>query len=136
VRDGLGAARAQHLAGPEVVAQPWTGWQAPTQAAAAVRAIVALGTWATAPWATVVGLVVVVIAQTEEPDQPEDQQADVENAESDHEDPAFGADTSDRSSDRASVQRPACDGRQPSYLGFGAVVVGVVGFGSGMYVTL
>ena len=40
--------------------------------------------------AAVVMGVVVVIAQPEEPNQPDDEQPDVEDAESDHEDPPLG----------------------------------------------
>jgi hypothetical protein len=40
--------------------------------------------------AAVVMGVVVVIAQPEEPNQPHDQQADVENPKADHEDPPLG----------------------------------------------
>src|SRR4051812_2550442 len=44
---------------------------------------------ALAPTAVVAARIVVVLAQPEEPDQPDDQQADVEDAEADHEDPAL-----------------------------------------------
>ena len=40
--------------------------------------------------AVVTPRIVVVVPQPEEPDQPDDQQADVEDAESDHEDPPLG----------------------------------------------
>src|SRR4051812_36489878 len=43
---------------------------------------------------------VVVIAQTEEPDEPHDQQADIEDAEADHEDPALGGHDADGTSTR------------------------------------
>jgi hypothetical protein len=47
---------------------------------------------AVGPAATAAGaataLVVLVVAQLEEPDQPDDQRADVEHAQPDHEDPA------------------------------------------------
>jgi hypothetical protein len=39
---------------------------------------------------TVVTRGVVVVAQAEEPDEPDDQQADIEYAEADHEDPSLG----------------------------------------------
>jgi hypothetical protein len=43
--------------------------------------------WAFASSAVVAASVVIVVAQAEEPDQPNDQQAHVEDAEADHEDP-------------------------------------------------
>jgi hypothetical protein len=39
---------------------------------------------------TVVVRRIVVVAEAEEPDQPHDQQSDIEDAEADHEDPSFG----------------------------------------------
>src|SRR5215204_2536649 len=45
---------------------------------------------ALAPAAVVAAGVVVVVAEPEEPDQPDDEQPDVEDAEPDHEDPPLG----------------------------------------------
>ena len=54
----------------------------------APRAVLArAGIGAFAPSAIVATSVVIVVAQAEEPDQPDDQQAHVEDAEADHEDP-------------------------------------------------
>jgi hypothetical protein len=56
--------------------------------AVAARAVLAgTRTGALAPAAVVSMGVVVVVAQAEEPDQPHDQQSDVEDPEADHEDP-------------------------------------------------
>jgi hypothetical protein len=57
------------------------------QAQAATAIAVARLRRRAAPAASVVVRRVVVIAEAEEPDQPDDQQADVEHAQPDHEDP-------------------------------------------------
>jgi hypothetical protein len=57
--------------------------------AASVRALARRGPGAAAARPVVAGGVVVV-TQAEEPHEPHDQQADVENAEADHEDPSLG----------------------------------------------
>jgi hypothetical protein len=77
-------------------ARPWS--QPLAQTPAAVRPRIALRAVATAARTAVVRLVVVVVAQAEEPDEPQDEQAHVENAESHHEDPPLGTDSPDRSS--------------------------------------
>src|SRR5690242_18389317 len=64
--------------------------QAP--AAAAARSATGARILAATARTVVVGLVVVV-AQPEEPHEPHDQQPDIEDAEADHEDPAFGGHT-------------------------------------------
>ena len=62
------------------------------QANAVPTGPVALGSrsGALAPAAIVPAGIVVVVTQPEEPDQPHDQQADVEDPEADHEDPPLG----------------------------------------------
>jgi hypothetical protein len=59
-------------------------------AVAAGSIVPGLRTGPLAAAAVVTAGIVVVVPQPEEPDQPDDQQADVEDAESDHEDPPLG----------------------------------------------
>jgi hypothetical protein len=105
-----------------VVSQAWAWGQALAEPAAAARTIVPLRTWTAASWTAVIRLIVVVITQTEEPHEPQDQQADVENAKPDHEDPTLGTDDS--------MLTPAASRRKVEafYFFFGAVV----GLGSAM----
>src|SRR3954452_23815208 len=56
---------------------------------AAARALPRGRVVAAAAWAVVVRRIVVV-TETKEPDEPHDQQSDIEDAEADHEDPSFG----------------------------------------------
>jgi hypothetical protein len=59
-------------------------------AVAAGTIVPGLRTGSLAAAAVVTARIVIVVTQPEEPDQPDDQQADVEDAESDHEDPPLG----------------------------------------------
>jgi hypothetical protein len=59
-------------------------------AAASRTVAAAAGPWALAAAAVVTAGIVVVVAQPEEPDQPDHEQADVEDAEPNHEDPPLG----------------------------------------------
>ena len=63
---------------PERTPEPAAAWALPWRGvgAAAARSVVIRG--------------VVVITETEEPDEPHDQQSDIEDAEADHEDPSLG----------------------------------------------
>src|SRR5918992_2416263 len=67
--------------------------------------------WPLASAAVVALGVVVVVAQAEEPDQPDDQQPDVEDPEADHEDPPLGG----HGLDASAVGRPR---EVPSTYGF------------------
>jgi hypothetical protein len=67
---------------------PWTERQLDAAASRALRA--SARAWALTAAAVVAARVVVVVAQPEEPDQPDDEQAHVEDAEADHEDPPLG----------------------------------------------
>src|SRR4051794_1719403 len=126
MRHRLGAARPHRFARREMVPQARSWGESLAQAAAALRAIVALRAGATAARTAIVGLVVVVIPQAEEPHQPQDQQAHVENAEAHHEDPPLGTDV-------AIVAPGACPCKEPSGPGYFFVLGGaVVGLGSGM----
>ena len=62
----------------------------PNAVARRVRSVLGPRTRALATAAVVSGRLVAVVAQAEEPDEPGDQQADVEYAEADHEDPPLG----------------------------------------------
>jgi hypothetical protein len=75
-----------------VVAQPSPAGARGTEGqpeAAAAGATVGIRLGPTAAWAVVLRRLVVV-AEAEEPHEPHDQQADVENPEADHEDPTLG----------------------------------------------
>src|SRR5215212_8106883 len=77
-----------------VVADPATaeapGAQRQLDATAAGAVASGARPWALAAAAVVAAGIVVVIAEPEEPDQPDDEQPDVEDAEPDHEDPPLG----------------------------------------------
>ena len=80
-----------------MIAQPPTGTERARQQqaySAAARGLRRLdGRSATAGITAVVVRVGVVVTQTEEPDEPEHEQANVEDPESDHEDPTLRAHT-------------------------------------------
>src|SRR5205823_1200431 len=118
-RERLSAPGTHYVARRGVAAQPRTGAEALAQSASAPRAVIPLRARATAARTAVVGLVVIVVPQPEEPDKPQDQQAHVENAETHHENPPLRTDKSDRSSGRQPVQRKPAN-RTPNYL-FGGV---------------
>src|SRR4051794_38309334 len=63
---------------PQRATEPATAWPPPWSR------VVAATAW------TVVVRRIVVVTETEEPDEPHDQQSDIEDAEADHEDPSFG----------------------------------------------
>jgi hypothetical protein len=98
-----GGKRLRHrLAGPPwpdprgrrlVITQPASATPAAKREAHSVAAgsiLLGTGVRALAPAAVVAARIVVVVAQPEEPDQPDDEQPDVEDAEPDHEDPPLG----------------------------------------------
>src|SRR4051794_29362687 len=92
MRHRLGAPRPRRPAG-RGKGPPAGSWgKSLAQAAAAFGAVVAFRTGAPAARTAVVGLVVVVIPQAEEPHEPQDEQAHVENAEAHHEDPPLRTD--------------------------------------------
>jgi hypothetical protein len=93
MRKRFGTTWAQGLPGSQVVAEAGTWGEALPQPASALGAVVALWAGAAAAWTAVVGLVVIVVTQAEEPHEPEDEQSHVENAEAHHEDPALRTDS-------------------------------------------
>jgi hypothetical protein len=95
---------------------------------AATGPVAGRGLRSAAAGAVVLGLVVVV-TETEEPHEPHDQQADVENPEADHEDPTLGGHVAMVPPIGRRVNPPA-GGRR--YL----VAATFVGFGSPMNVAL
>src|SRR4051794_16061065 len=107
-RQRLEAARACAAARERVAAQaPGALLQATEGLAqpAAAGAAAGIGLVAAAARAVVVARVVVV-TQAEEPDEPHDQQADIEDAEADHEDPALGGHGADGTSAHPSLKAP------------------------------
>jgi len=88
---------------------------------AAAGGIVRGATWAAA--GTILAAILVIAAEAEEPHEPQDQQADVENAEADDEDPPLGGHALMVRAPVEEVNPPPGDGLQPPYfavgLGFG-----------------